>query len=560
MVRVIAQFLTAFCLLVITTPTYATVKVRVDRTNVEITDSIRVVFETDQDVPGSIDLSVLDTDFEVLGTSQSRNVNIINGQMRRSSSWTLDLLAKREGTLTIPAVLIGNEFTEPVTVTVSPAKAGAAGTPTGDLFLEVEVDTATPYVQGQVIYTVRLFRSVPISNASLTEPAIGGGDVVIEQLGDDIAYETQRGGRTLSVIERRYALFPQSSGNFKIEPLRFEGRVTPDRRFGGLDPFGRGKIVRIRSEAVEFEARPIPASFDGSIWLPAQQVFLVESWPDDGQEFRVGEPVTRTLTLRANGLGSSQLPEIAAAVPDHLKQYPDQPVLENRVDQNGLIAIRQEKIALIPSEPGTFVLPEVAIPWWNTRSDSLEYARLPARPIDVLPAVGVPAGEQPQIDATVADGPAEVVEPAAPQTGKSNIWVWISLVLGAGWLATAALWLATRNQGAARPERPAQPTEKLLVQKVRQCCVTNDANAAKDALLAWAGCRWPGSRVSSLGDLAARLDGDLQIQIHVLSHALYDASGSAWDGQSLWQAFEKRAKQKTVRPAKPEPELEPLYL
>jgi hypothetical protein len=560
MVRVIAQLLTAFCVIVLAMPAHATVNVRVDRSNVQITDSIRVVFETDQGASGDIDLSVLENDFEVLGTSQSTNVNIINGQFRRSSSWTVDLLAKREGTLTIPAVLIGNEFTEPVTVTVSPSKAGAAGTPAGDIFLEVEVDTTEPYVQGQVIYTVRLFRSVPISNASLTEPVITGGDVVIEQLGDDIAYETQRGGRTLAVIERRYALFPQSSGNFSIAPLRFEGRVTPDRRFGGLDPFGRGKIVRIRSDAIEFEARPIPAGFTGNAWLPAQQVFLVESWPDDSQEFRVGEPVTRTLTLRANGLSSSQLPEIAPAAPDNIKQYPDQPVLENRADQIGLIAIRQEKIALIPSEPGTFVLPEVVIPWWNTRSDALEYARLPARPIDVLPAVGAPAAEKPQIDTSVADGPVETVEPAASRTAKSSIWVWVSLALGIGWLATAALWLATRNRVAERPSRTTPPSEKSLVQKIRQCCADNHANAAKDALLAWGGCRWPGSRVSSLGDLAARLDGDLQIQIHVLSHALYDASESVWDGKSLWHAFETHAKRKTARPAKPEPELEPLYL
>jgi len=120
-------------------------------------------------------------------------------------------------------------------------------------------------------------------------------------------------------------------------------------------------------------------------------VFLIESWPANSQEFRVGEPVTRTLTLRANGLGSSQLPEIHASVPDGIKQYPDQPVRENRVDDNGLVAISQQKVALIPARPGTFVLPEVEIPWWNTRTDELEYARLPARPIDVLPAAATSA-------------------------------------------------------------------------------------------------------------------------------------------------------------------------
>lgn len=549
-------FAMALC---IATSADASVTVRVDRSAVQITDSIRVVFETDQDVSMRPDFSVLETDFEVLGTSQSTNVNIINGKMRRSASWTVDLLAKREGTLTIPAIVIGNELSEPVTVNVRPAAAGPGGAPAGDIFLEVEIDTAKPYVQGQVIYTVRLLRAVQISNASLTEPRVTGGDVVIERLGDDITYETQRGGRTLAVVERRYALFAQSSGRIVIEPLLFEGRVTRGRQ-SMFDPFARGNIVRVRSEPVEFEARPIPAAFSGSAWLPAQQVFLIESWPDNSQEFRVGEPVTRTLILRANGLGSSQLPEIGAQVPEGIKQYPDQPVLENRVDDTGLMAIRQEKIALIPSRPGTLILPEVEISWWNTRTDELEYARLPARPIDVLPAAGAPAESESPPDAppvSATDGP-EASTAVAP--GKPNSWAWLSFGLALGWLATSLLWFLNRRHGKQAQPRAVPTSNRTLLKNIRQACAASDTSATKDALLAWAARHWPGSRVGSLGELAARIDGDLQVQIHDLSQCLYSDAPGAWDGAPLWQAFSERQARKIGKVHKPEPELEPLYL
>lgn len=545
--------------LCIATSAAASVTVRVDRSAVQITDSIRVVFETDQDVSMGPDFSVLETDFEVLGTSQSTNVNIINGKMRRSASWTVDLLAKREGTLTIPAIVIGNELSEPVTVNVRPAAAGPGGSPAGDIFLEVEVDTAKPYVQGQVIYTVRLLRAVQISNASLTEPRVTGADVVIERLGDDITYETQRGGRTLAVVERRYALFAQSSGQIVIEPLLFEGRVTRGRQ-SRFDPFARGNIVRVRSEPVELEARPIPATFSGSVWLPAQQVFLIESWPDNSQEFRVGEPVTRTLILRANGLGSSQLPEIGAQVPDGIKQYPDQPLLENRVDDTGLMAIRQEKVALIPSRADTFILPEVEIPWWNTRTDQLEYARLPARPIDVLPAAGAPAATETPPDAppvSVEDG-AEVATAVAPD--RLNSWAWLSFGLALGWLATSLLWFWNRRHAKQAQPRTMPAGDKTLLKNIRQACAASDASATKDALLAWAARHWPGSRVSSLGELAARIDGDLQVQIHGLGQCLYSDAAGTWDGAPLWQAFSERQARKRSKVKKPEPELEPLYL
>ena len=537
----------------------AAVTVRVDRSTVQITDSIRVIFETDQDVSSRPDFSPLDLAFDVLGTAQSTNVNIINGKMRRSASWTVDLMAKREGALTIPAILIGNEFSEPVSIKVTPAATGPGGATAGDIFLEVEVDTTQPYVQGQVIYTVRLLRAVQISNASLTEPTVSGGDIVIERLGDDVGYETQRGGRTLAVIERRYALFPQSSGKIVVEPLRFEGRATRDRRFA-LDPFGRGNIVRIRSESVELEVQPIPADFNGRVWLPAQQIFLIESWPENSQEFRVGEPVTRTMTLRAGGLSSSQLPEIDAAVPDGIKQYPDQPTLENRVDDAGLVAIRQEKVALIPSQPGTLILPEVVIPWWNTRTNKLESARLPARPIDVLPAAGSAADSesQPQTPSVIESG--ELQDALATRTETPNIWAWLSVVFGLGWLITGILWLVNRRRGDPLPERSSPPNEKELITELKRCCSSNDARAAKNALLTWAGHLWPGSRAHSLGDLAARLDGEIQLQIHRLSQHLYNESATDWNGSQLWLAFDKRQQKKVRKTRQPEPELEPLYL
>ena len=323
----------------------AATSARIDRATVRATDSVQIVFETDQDVSSRPDFSALDTDFDVLGTSQSTSVNIINGRMQRSARWLVDVMPKREGVFTIPAIQIGDERSNPLTLTVKPSTA-APGEPAGEIFLEAEVDTQNPYVQQQTVLTIRLYRSVQMGNASLTEPNVTGGDVIVERLGDDVGYETRRGGTRYAVVERRYALFAQNSGAAVIEPLLFEGRV-PTGRQSVFDPFSQGRPVRVRSESIELDVRAIPAGFTGTTWLPADQVFLVESWPDDAR-YQVGEPVTRTLTLRANGLTSSQLPEIDADVPDGLRQYPDQPVTENNIADSGLIGVRQEKVALNP--------------------------------------------------------------------------------------------------------------------------------------------------------------------------------------------------------------------
>lgn len=532
---------------------------RTDRSTIRLTDSVQVVFETDQDVSSRPDFSLLDTDFDVLGTSQSTSVNIINGRMQRSARWLVDLMPKREGVLTIPAIRIGNERSNALTLTVKPSTV-AAGEPAGEIFLEVEVDTQNPYVQQQAVLTIRLYRSVQMGNASLTEPNVTGGDVIVERLGDDVGYETQRGGVRYAVVERRYALFAQTSGAAVIEPLRFEGRV-PTGRQSVFDPFSQGRPVRVRSETIELDVRPIPAGFAGATWLPADQVFLVESWPDDAI-YRVGEPMTRTLTLRANGLISSQLPEIAAGVPDGLRQYPDQPVLENSVVDTGLVGVRQEKVALIPSRAGDLVLPEVTIPWWNTRTESLEFARVPARTITVAPATTTPAQPDTDVVTPIVAPEIDAVSDSEPaQPGAASVWAWVSLGLAIGWFATlCSWWLMRRRSDDAAPRAPRPPTDEELVASVRTACADNDANATKDALLAWADMHWPGSPAHSLGELAARLEGDLQCSLHDLSRRLYRGATDDWQGQPLWEAFEAYRSRPVAASASTEQELEPLYL
>lgn len=537
----------------------AATSARTDRSAVRVSDSVQIVFETDQDVSTRPDFSALDTDFDVLGTSQSTSVSIINGRMQRSARWLVDLMPKREGVFTIPAIQIGNERSNPLTLTVKPS-AAAAGEPAGEIFLEVEVDTQTPYVQQQAVLTIRLYRSVQMGNASLTEPNVTGGDVIVERLGDDAGYETQRGGTRYAVVERRYALFAQNSGPAVIEPLLFEGRV-PTGRQSMFDPFSQGRPVRVRSESIELDVRPIPAGFSGATWLPAEQVFLVERWPDD-VGYRVGEPVTRTLTLRANGLTASQLPEIAAGVPDGLRQYPDQPVLENNVADAGFVGIRQEKVALIPSRAGDLVLPEVTIPWWNTRTENMELARIPARTITVAAAATTPA--QPDTELVTADvAPAtdSVPESERAPPGRASLWAWVSAGLAIGWFATlCAWWLMRRRAVQTAPAAPRPPTNEQLVASLRTGCAANDATSSKDALLAWAGMHWPGSPARSLGELAARLDGDLQRLIHDLSRRLYRGATDDWRGQPLWEAFEAYRERPVAAATPTEKELEPLYL
>ncbi|MDH3645441.1 MAG: BatD family protein [Gammaproteobacteria bacterium] len=541
----------------------AAIDVRIERETVSISDSLRVVFTVSGEAQQP-DFSPLEQDFELLGTSRNTSVTIVNGRMEQTASWTVDLMPRRVGKLTLPPIDFGNEQSPERIVTVTGASGGTA--PDGEVFLEVEADPVSPYVQAQTHFTVRVFRAVSMSQASLTEPNIAEGDAVIERLGEDIAYETTRGGARFSVVERRYVIFPQRSGTIVIDPLVFEGRVG--RRGSFFDSFSGGRIVRVRSETMELEVKPIPDQFNGQVWLPAERVELTEDWPGANSEWRAGEPLTRTLTLKARGLTASQLPEIGMGTPDGVRQYPDQPQLETRSADGTQISSRRETIALIPAQAGEFTLPAIEIPWWNTRSDQLEYARLPARTAQVLPAgEGSIAGTNPQIlprtESNIAgDTQRDTQRDTRDQSGSAEIgtsvvWKGISAAFALLWLATLAAWWWSRRDAPG----PAEPISKpvFVASDLQRACAAHDAAAAQTELLHWAKTRWPGNAARSLGELTARLDGPLQQELHRLSRARFSASNEDWDGDALWQAFQSETKRSRVKQKPAAPELEPLY-
>ena len=368
----------------------ADISVSTDRDPVAMNESFQITFSAHGAVDGDPDFAPLHKDFQVLSTSQSSNFSIINGHIQSSRTWAVTVLPRHSGKLTIPPISFGADRSPAATVQVA-----ETGSPQGqqkddaDIYIEAQVSSTHPYVQSQVIYTLRLYRAVPTANASLDEPQVADGDAVIERLDEDKNYETRVNGKRYSVVERKYAIYPQSSGTITISPVKFEGRVAPDT-FSLLDPFGpRPRTVVRESAPVTLNIKPVPAGFTGSHWFPAKHVTLTEEWSLDPPAFKVGEPITRTLVLTADGQTASQLPELPQWVPAGFRSYPDQPQLKDDKNRNGIVGSREEKTALIPNQPGDYVLPAITIPWWNVNTGKMEQATLPQRRITVAAAAGI---------------------------------------------------------------------------------------------------------------------------------------------------------------------------
>ncbi len=541
------QSIVTIILILISQWIHAEISISVDRNPVVVDDSFQLIFESDKKVKGAPDFSPLKKSFTILNTGRRSNTQIINGDVKLSQQWIVTVIPKRTGVTDIPSIKFGKEISKPGTIEVVANAAHLAGSTTDNIFIEIDVDTKVPYVQAQIVYTVKLFRAIQTNNASLSEPEISGGQAIINKLGEDKSFETRIKGKRYVVIQRQYVIFPQSSGSLKIEPLIFQGQ-SGSGSFFGFDPFGpQPKSFVKRSESIELDVKSIPDSFTGDNWLPSSQLTIQEQWSVDPGKLQQGEATTRTLTLNAKGLASSNLPKIKSNLPDKLKQYPDQPEFSETMNENGIIGIRHDKMAIIPTEGGDFVLPAINIPWWNTESDKMEIAELPERRIHAN-SVTSPSSELKQ-EPLIVNEPAPIIDETKVDNIKTTEpvdneipWKWVSLFLFILWMITSILyWRVKSTIGESDNESSEELSRRQYLKLLKRACAQNNPTMAKQALLDWARIMWPDQSISSIDAIKSFCTGDMQIKIDKLNTCLYGKEPAKWDGADFLKIFESQS-------------------
>jgi len=549
------------------------ITVSLDRSPVSVDESFQIIFTASESPDDDPDFSPLEQDFTIQNQSQNSRFEFINGKSSRIIQWIVTVMANDSGNLIIPMVKFGRDASSALKITVSPSSVNKNSPQNGDdLFLEVSVNTQKPFIQAQVLYTVKLFRRVDLAKANLSEPELP--DAMIEKLGEDAIYTTQISGATYGVIERKYAIFPQKSGAVTIKPLTLNADIVAR----GKQSFFNSQITQrriIKSNPITLNVQPIPSEFGNSTWLTAENVELSQMWSGDFSQMKVGEPITRTIKLVAQGSMVGQLPELGNAPLDaQLKTYNDQPVLHEDKTPTGIIATREEKIAFIPAKGGNYTLPEIKVSWFNTHSQKVETAILPEMNLTVLgeataqvqpPAPQVVEEKQaPSLALPVNPPPKEDTTNLLPLEGGRGevplIWQAIAIFSTIGWLLTLGfLFFKHKATPKNLPEMQESSTEislKISVKNLKKACETNDTIAAKIALLEWGKLQF---NEISLGAIAPHCEARLRDEILKLNTVLYAKEAQNWQGRELFKAFsENKARVKLATREKTDT-LKPLY-
>lgn len=506
------------------------------------------------------------TGLQILNRSVQNQTSIVGTSITRTLSWTYIMIAPSSGDYLIPALKVGNEQSTPIALKVT---AYSQNQRQKYVSLDVEVVPKKVYPQQQILVRLRISRTgVQLGNETITPFELKGA--LVEELSQK-SHQTVKNGKKHKITEILYAVIPEKSGTLVIPQVRYQGEII--QRGSSQNNFGnifqkRGQRIFSTSTTQSVEVKPLPTGFK-NWWLPTDKLVIEEKWQPDPPVFRVGEPVTRTFSIFANGVSGNQIPELKFDYPVTLKGYADQPLIETEKSEKGLKGMRLEKWALIPSQPGKIELPGVSVSWWDIKSDTLQTAAISPKIFDILPVLEnlqeIPEEETPELQVNQA-ATAEVVQEKETAI-ESFFWKILAFGFAFIWCATMLMWFINKNNKAAavtkNENKFIQNRKTALREATRnaeKAFRSGDPGIVQTALLKWGTAVWTDDPPQGLEQIGERLP-ELKNGINDLNLVLYGNNQTKESSmEKLFNDFNKVSLlDKKFNNNKGQPQLEPLY-
>jgi hypothetical protein len=319
------------------------------------------------------------------------------------------------------------------------------------IFLEGVVDQSKPWLGQQLLYTLYLYTEVDVRSVSPTKlPDFKGFWTEVVPLPDNNAPEIlERDGRRmgrLPLLQR--ALFPRQSGRLEIGPVEAAMTVLTGDSIFGISPM-QSQVTR-QSNPVLVEARPLPAGapadFNGVV---GQVEFAAKLEP---RSLEVGQAATLELKLSGRGhlqgVAAPVIPAIAG-----LQVFPPQQSGGDTVKKTTVVGNRVWSYVLVPDRAGKIALPPLQIPYFDPAAGRFQTASTAPLELEVkgsTQAVREGGGNVALHPIRPNALPAEAITAG----GRSS---WPLLLLLLPWLLVLPAWALRRGRvpAAAPAARPA---------------------------------------------------------------------------------------------------------
>ncbi|PKG73438.1 hypothetical protein CXF86_17125 [Shewanella sp. GutCb] len=518
----VIRHLCAFLIVALTaaTPAYAitSLQASVDRNPVIEGESLVLTVVADDDLnSGELNTSSLLKDFIVGRTSISRSKQIMNFDARNETRWQVLLSPKFGGNITIPAFNIKGVSSAPITLAVVDRKSQPQQMQ--DIFMRSSLSSEEAYVGQMLTYRVKLYLALELQRGVLSAPVLDGAQ--IKQLGEDKDSNEIVNGKRYRVIERAYAIIADQPGELTINGASFSGDVlVQTKRNGGMFSFNESRPTQTQAPKSIVLINPEPVEYQGQ-WLVSDLVVLKEDWPTTPVEYKVGDPITRTISLLASNADETSLPDIRLSTPAELKTYPEKAQRKSFVRDKQMVSQLTQTTAIVATKAGTYTLPEIKVPWWNPHLKQQQYATLPAR------TVVVTRGE-------IAESVNIHQPPNTIQTTTAGYWPWLTAGFALLWLLTLMLWLNARKKQAVSTTKSDDRNPVTINNSARklleQSCAAKEPTKVINALIAYYS-ELLGQPIT-LRDIA-NISVELSIEIASLQQSAYSKNTTDIDYKQL---------------------------
>lgn len=542
----------------------------VDRDTLGLEETFTLTLRYDEQINASPDYALLQKDFDILNTQSGTQMSIVNGSMEASTEWKIALAPKRIGKSLIPSFTIDGAISDAIEMTIEGRSKSQKNTD-NNVTVEVETSKDTGYVQEQIIATLRLYTTIGLNGIDVQPLQIK--DALVVQL-DEKQYQTQINGRPGAVVETRYAIFPQQSGELIIPSVLYQISVASgqrdlwDRFYGN----SQNNILRLRTDEQRINVLPAPAGVAPGEWLPANNVSLSEHWSESISSLKIGEPVTRSITIKADGITASQIHPLQLDPIDGLTFYNDQAQNDDQKSANGVTGSRIETIAIVPTKAGHFTLPEVKVNWWDTKSNSVRTATLPAVHLsiglgDMSQAPAAPVDETEQATSVDINTDLSSIQAQPPLIQeKAPIWLYVTNLLSLLIAVFFALcfWRKKRELTVTyatgnEEKNTNSQTENDAWNNFKRKLAEKDLIELRKALISWGQAYWKNAAITSLQSVAAQTQNPtLTEELRKLDEAIFSTHASAPDMETLLQLLANLRRSKYKKTAG-NSELQPLY-
>jgi hypothetical protein len=384
-----------------------TFKASVDKNVVELGDRIVLTYSIDGD--GSNFRAPRFNDFKIVGgPSQSNNIQIINGKMSRQFSITYVLEATKEGKFTLPSATIssnGKDLTSN-TVQISVVKpsqaridqmkkekeqnqnleAQARDIINKNLKVTVNVDKTSIYVGEPVVATYKLYLHPQLNILQLTNdkvPQLNGfwnQDINLGEIKYGLEEINGTAYRTATI--KKVILFPQQSGNLKVDSYSFNAtvrlQIQNQKRQRSRDPFAdffddffsdpffnnsyKDFNTIVTSPTIDIKVKPLPNPTPVG-FTNAVGNYTINSWLDKTQA-KTGEAVT--YKIKISGRGNLKLlspPELN--LPSNLEVYEPKTIDNTKITESNIEGDIIFEYVIIPQTTGEYKIPSLPFSFFD---------------------------------------------------------------------------------------------------------------------------------------------------------------------------------------------------